>query len=110
MDMSKGLEPNLAEFLRICNDLSNIREGINDKNLTHLLLYNLPDSYKEVKMGLNYERYDISLDLVIYHLRMRELELTIEKLHINKSGVVVIPCIHGVEVEKEAKEKEKGKY
>lgn len=85
MDMSKILEPNLVELWRISNDFSNIEKGLSDENLFHLLLHNLSDSYLEAKTGHKYGRYDISLNLVIFHMRIWELELKKGRLHIGGS-------------------------
>lgn len=108
MNISKGLEPNLMEFRKISNELSNIGKDLKDK-IDHLLLHNLSDPYKEVKTGFKYARDNISLDLVISHLRTRELKLRTEKLHISGSGSGGggDVCIRGLEVEKEAKVKTK---
>ena len=54
-------------------------ETLSDENQAIMLLNSLPDSSKEVKTIIKYERTSITLDEVVSALRLRDLELKAEK-------------------------------
>lgn len=81
MNTTKSLEQNLDEFFRITIELANLGEGeaLNDENQAIILLNSMPNSYKEVKSTIKYERTSITLEEVLSALRLRDLELKTER-------------------------------
>lgn len=79
MDAEKTLEENLDDFSTICTKLQNIGEEIKDQDQAVILLNSLPDSYKDVKAAIKYGRDAMTVDKIIDSLRMRDLELKLEK-------------------------------
>lgn len=79
MDSAKSLEENLDDFSTICTELQNTGEEVKDQDQVVILLNSLPDSYKEVKAAIKYGRDVMTVDKILDAMRMRDLELKLEK-------------------------------
>lgn len=79
MEPSKSLEENLDDFNVICTELQNTGETVNEKDQAVILLNSLPESFKEVKSAIKYGRDELTLDKILNSLRLRDLELKLEK-------------------------------
>ncbi|TXG63668.1 hypothetical protein EZV62_010662 [Acer yangbiense] len=81
MDASKSLCQNLDEFKKITIELANagVDEKLSDENVAIILLNSLPDSFKDVKAAIKYDRTSLSLEECILALKSKDLELKMEK-------------------------------
>ncbi|KAL5541128.1 hypothetical protein UlMin_043414 [Ulmus minor] len=79
MDQGKSLDDNLKVFERLVTDLTNVEESFSDHTQVVLLLNSLPENYKDVKNAIKYGRESICLEDVISALRIRELEIKVER-------------------------------
>ncbi|GAB2295643.1 hypothetical protein Dimus_038371 [Dionaea muscipula] len=81
MDMSKSLEDNIDEFIKLTLILKGTDQAIDDTSQAIILLQSLPEEYAVVKNSLKYSGTTPTVELVLSGLRAREL-----KLNINKRG------------------------
>ncbi|TXG53987.1 hypothetical protein EZV62_019243 [Acer yangbiense] len=81
MDPSKGLGQNLDEFKKMTIELANASENekLSDENEAIILLNSLPESFKDVKAAIKYDRSSLSLEECISALKSKDLELKIER-------------------------------
>ena len=77
MDVTKSVEENLDEFLKMTLVLKGTDQELGDSSLAMILLNSLPDEYLVVKNALQYTGTVPSVDLIIAGLKFRELELRI---------------------------------
>ena len=82
MNVSKSMNENIDEFTRLALLLRGTNQALGDASEAMILLNSLPDEYNVVKHALQYTEIVPSLDLVIFGIKARELELNTSK----KSG------------------------
>ena len=82
------MEDNFDDFKKLVIDLNDSGKELSDNTQGILLLNSLPDSYRDVKNAIKYDRENVSLDDVIAALRIRDLEIKIERRG-NGDGVYV---------------------
>ncbi|GAB2274337.1 hypothetical protein Dimus_039084 [Dionaea muscipula] len=79
MDVSKSLDDNLDEFMKLILILKGTDQAIDDTSQAMILLQSLPTEYDVVKNSLKYSGMTPTVELVISGLKARELELNIDK-------------------------------
>lgn len=79
MDSTKTLNQNLDDFNKIVLDLSNIGEKVDEEDQAIILLYSLPDQFRELKTVIQYGKETLSLEDVLSILKTKEFELNVEK-------------------------------
>ena len=75
----KSIDENIDEFTRLALLLRGINQALGDTSEAMILLKSLPDDYHIVKHALRYIGIVLSLDLVIFGIKVRELELSTYK-------------------------------
>lgn len=89
MNSLKNLETNLDDFKKITSDLSSIDYIVDDKTYAINLFSSLLEKYKDARNGILYGRDDLLLDLVVFILRPKELELSLgDKDHSNNEALM----------------------
>lgn len=84
MDSSKSLQENLDDFNVIIIGLANIDEVISDENQAIILLNFVPESYRDLRIAIEYGRTSLTLEDVLSALRSDQETL---KLRVNKNLV-----------------------
>ncbi|XP_038889301.1 uncharacterized protein LOC120079211 [Benincasa hispida] len=75
MNVVKFLTENLNESKRLSSEFRSIRDNIGEENEAFILLNSLPDSFKDVKTVMKYDRERITIEAIISAIRVRKLEL-----------------------------------
>ena len=88
MDPTRDLEKNLNDFNKLSLDLANSKEDFTNEHKTVILLNSLPNSYKEVKNDIEYDRDSLTTDMVISSNRSKNFE-TKTKESSNREGLMV---------------------
>lgn len=86
MDISKSIDENVDEFLKMTLILKGIDQALDNTSLAMIMLNSLTDDYLVVKNALQYTGAVPSIDLIVSRLKARELELRVQK-------GVVITCL-----------------
>ena len=79
MDSSKSMDENIDEFTRLALLLRGTDQALGDSSEAMILLNSLPEEYHVVKNALQYTGVVPKLDLVIFGIKARELELNASK-------------------------------
>jgi len=79
MNASKSMNENIDEFTRLALLLRDTDQALGDTSDFMILLNSLSDDYNVFKHALQYTGIVPSLDLVIYGIKARELELNTSK-------------------------------
>ena len=79
MNTSNSMDENIDEFIRLALLLRGTDQTLGDTSKAMILLNSLPNDYDVVKHALWYNGIVPSLDLVIFGIKARELELSTSK-------------------------------
>ncbi|KAL2471172.1 Integrase catalytic domain-containing protein [Abeliophyllum distichum] len=81
MDPSVDLETNLDNFSKLSQDLASCSEKFSDEHQTIILLNVLPDTFKDVRNAIEYDRDSLTIEIVANSLRIKNLDIQKQNLN-----------------------------
>lgn len=75
IDATRTLGANLDDFTKVTIELSNTGEVVSNENEVVILLNSLPETFDAISATIEYNRKDLTLGVVVYVLRSKELEM-----------------------------------
>lgn len=75
LDLNKDIDENLDVFTKLVQDIKLAGDKHIDDYTPFVLLNSFPDSYSDVKSAIKYGRDSVTLETIVYCLKLKELDL-----------------------------------